>query len=568
MLQVISGKFFTTTDLHEYKGKSVLFSNYGWIGKIDTCVGSIEPVIDNNKGNITTYVFQYTNRIEKEKSFPAVRIGDSEIADQFRLLCTFWFKSYFNAEKSVVDQYCQNSPLLPSNPFDPVPISRIFNKHIFGVLAEAEGFPAFVKKVIGLERKVYEQVISSFYQLFNALELSRHNIDLAYSMLVYVLESYAQLFDNFQPSWDDYDPPIRDKLNAVLNEFPSDQVNNIQEILISSKNFRAQQRFIDFVESFTRDDFFIGQSRGLKFCIRKSELRAALRNAYKLRSNFTHELQPIQEQLRHENIAEYDTFHWDNQPYLTFKGLFRLTYHVVEEFISSRLQVDREEYAYFTEFPGSVPMKLSPQYWIANPNFQGKDAVKRLSGLLQILEDASFHNGKLVNIKELIELIQKQYHQATKEFRPSLFAIHYIYNTIAPEEIRASQSESFIQDNIEIFDACSIEALISKNILGEECNWDLAICEDVIKTYLMKKTSPNSLEIPLLLEMGMITNLANGFLYSGSKEKYSEWLQYAITDLPGQSEYQNYIRNCLDQEEPVYLFEFIRGQALITTNSE
>ncbi len=566
MLQVISGKFFSSTDLNEYEGKAVLFSNYHWIGKIDTCVGSIEPVFDP-QSHIAIYILQYLNRIEKAQSPAVVRIGDSTITNQFRLLCTFWFNAYFNTEKSIVDQYCQNSSDLSLYSINPGHVSRIFDKHIYGVLAEAEGFPDFVQKVIDLDRKGYEHLIGSLFQFFNALELSRYNIDLAYSMLVYVLESFAQSFDNFRPSWDDYDPSVKGRLNVVFNEISHDKADEIRDILISSSNFKTQQRFIDFFKTYTADEFFITQSQGLKFCIRKSELEVALKNAYRLRSNYTHELQPIQEQLRSEKIAEFDTFHWDGQPYLTFKGLFRLARHVIAEFISSRPRIEREEYGYYRNFPGSVLMEMSPYLTIVYPVLPPDQAAKRLSGLLLILENAELSNGKLTDIRDLLTVIRTQYPQMPLRYRPILFAMYYLYNLKVPEEIRSTQYDSFIQANISIFDSCSPEALISLFLTGEPWNWDSITCEEIIKQYLKRRYSPKLLRIPLRYEMGMITNLANRFFYSGRYEKYVKWLQFVITDLSGQIELQNYVRQCLDNDEQVQLFGVIRGLALAKTNS-
>jgi len=558
MLQVISKKFFTTDDLHDFDAKSVLFSNYSWISKIDTCIGSIEPIYPES-GNLTTYVFQYKNQIEKEKSGGLFRIGDSTITNQFRLLCIFWFKAYFNTEKILVDRYCRHSDsprLFPSNP---VFVSRIFDQHISGKPDETTEFPIFIEKVIGLERKAYEKVICSLQHFINALELSGLNIDLAYSMLVYVLESFAQTFDGFQPNWDDYDPSVKSKLDTVLSEIENDQAGKIREILISSSNLKAQQRFIDYVEKSIHDDFFIQQSLDIKFGIRKSELKSALKNAYKLRSHFTHELLPIQEQLRHDKTGENDIFHWDGQPYLTFQGLYRITYHVIEGFISSQPQVDRESYDYYNHFPNTAHYEVSPEYWIGNTeNFEGKDAIIRLSAFLLIYQNVLFNGAIMNDIRGLLEKIKEIFLQSSKNFRPSLFSIYYLYNSFISEEFRSSGYSNFIRKNLNIFDECSIEALISLFLNNTEWTWDLMTCEGMIQKYLSQKKSPNSLEIPILFEVGMIIHLANKFLSSGKDHKYSEWIQYAITELPDYADLQIYVQERLSQNEPVNLFSHIR----------
>lgn len=561
MLQVISGKFFTTEELYAFDAKSVLFSNYQWIDKIDTSIGTIEPIHPFND-IVATYVFQYRNQIEKEKSEPLVRTGDEEITDQFRLLCMFWFRAYFNKEKNLVERYCQHIPSSQPFSFFPVFVPRYFDRHIHGVLTEAEGFPAFVEKVLWLERRAYEQVICSLRHLFDALELSSMNIDLAYSMLVYVLESYSQTFDGYEPIWNDYDPTTKTKLDAALKDIDIEKGNRIREILVASANFKAQQRMLDYVETAIDSDYFLQPSQDIKAPLRRSELKQALRNAYSLRSGFTHELKPIQEQLTNPRIGEFDTFPWEGQAYLTFGGLFRLTYYIIQKFISSQPVVTQESYDYQNHFPKVIHMEMSPQYWIGyTGNFHGSVAPKHLSALLQLSENVAFRDGHLMDITALCERIEEIYYQSENRFRPSLFAIYYLYNSSVPEEFRSQGYELFISRNFAIFDECSIEALISLLLTGRSWDWDSATCESVILKYLGKKYSANSLRIPMLFEIGMVTHLANRFLDSGRYEKYAKWLRYALTDLPGNFGLQMFIQKCLDQGDKVDFFGFIRTSA-------
>ncbi len=568
MLQIISGKFFTTEELYAFDAKSVLFSNYSWIGKIDTAIGSIEPVF-STKDIVTSYIFQYRNRIEKEKCHPLVRTGDPDITDQFRLLCMFWFQAYFNKEKSTVERYCQHSPTSQPFSFYPIFISRFFDRHIHGVHTEVEGFPAFIDKVIGLERKSFEQVICSLHHLFNALELSILNFDLAYSMLVYVLESYSQAFDDFQPTWRDFDPLTRSKLDAVIQEIDKNQAERIRDVLITSSNFKAQQRMLDYVEKTLSTEYFLQQSRGLKIPLRKSELKTALKNAYTLRSNFAHTLQSVQEQLPNVNVGEFDTFHWEGRPYLTFRGLFRLTYGIIKEFISLQPVIEKESYDYYNHLPNVFHFEVDPKYWIwMTENFRENDAIKRFSGLLQELENVIFSDKPVVDMRALLEVIKDLYPQTKKKSpnRPALFSIYYLCNSLVSEELRSPDCINFINYFMGIYDSCSIEAMISQLITGIEWRWDSITCEEMITRYLKEKYTPKSLKIPLLFEMGMITHLANRFLLSGRYTKYKEWLQFVITDLPSQPELQNYVRERLDRCEPVSLFEFI--QALVPENSK
>lgn len=53
------------------------------------------------------------------------------------------------------------------------------------------------------------------------MQTLNYNLDLAYSMLVYSLESLSQSFDNFELIWEDYNPEIKNELglSSFQNRF-------------------------------------------------------------------------------------------------------------------------------------------------------------------------------------------------------------------------------------------------------------------------------------------------------------------------------------------------------------
>ena len=112
---------------------------------------------------------------------------------------------------------------------------------------EIEAFIKFVNKVIGLPREKYLVVINCLNNFSHALQVLNYNLDLAYSMLVYSLESLSQSFDDFEPIWEDYDPQIKNKLNSCFSKIDPSLSSEIRKILLGSSNLRLQQRFINFI---------------------------------------------------------------------------------------------------------------------------------------------------------------------------------------------------------------------------------------------------------------------------------------------------------------------------------
>ncbi|MEA2337897.1 MAG: hypothetical protein QOE82_1904, partial [Thermoanaerobaculia bacterium] len=92
MLQIISGKFFRTTDRHAFEAYGILYSNVVIWTSVETPVATIHPV--DPHGSVARYVVSYTNQIEKGAG--PIRTGDAEIIDQLSLLASFGFRGFFS----------------------------------------------------------------------------------------------------------------------------------------------------------------------------------------------------------------------------------------------------------------------------------------------------------------------------------------------------------------------------------------------------------------------------------------------------------------------------------------
>src|SRR5688572_4511395 len=107
MLQIITGKFFGSPERHVREQRGVLYSNYRWIGPIDTCVGKFGPI--DFAAPQTTFLFSFTNQIEKRENDALITVvGQEEILDQFRLLAVFGLKAVFAKERVWVQQQCRS----------------------------------------------------------------------------------------------------------------------------------------------------------------------------------------------------------------------------------------------------------------------------------------------------------------------------------------------------------------------------------------------------------------------------------------------------------------------------
>jgi len=255
MLQIISGKFFKSDNRYIHEAKGIAYSNYSWVEPIKTCVATLEPV--DTYRSVSSYVISYINQIEKEKAGVLVRTGDSEIVQQFQLLCMFGLKAFFDIDRNNVEINCREKPRSSGDYYLPSKfVPRFFESQIDGKKDEIEAFIKFVDQVIGLPREKYLVVINCLNTFSHALQVLNYNLDLAYSMLVYSLESLSQSFDDFEPTWEDYNPEIKKELDGHLSKISLEVAEDIRGVLLKSSNLRLQQRFIDFIINHVSDSFF------------------------------------------------------------------------------------------------------------------------------------------------------------------------------------------------------------------------------------------------------------------------------------------------------------------------
>jgi len=74
----------------------------------------------------------------------------------------------------------------------------------------------FVAALVGLERVAYEAAMRAIRRYVNGLHRIGDDLALGYALLVASVESLAQGFDDFRPSWGDYDQAKREAIDAGL----------------------------------------------------------------------------------------------------------------------------------------------------------------------------------------------------------------------------------------------------------------------------------------------------------------------------------------------------------------
>jgi hypothetical protein len=450
--------------------------------------------------------------------------------------------------KAFVESLCRSEPSHSSDTTIPrVFVPKFFDLGKRATYQEASGFISFLDAVLSMPRAQYKRLISCLCGFFEALEVVGKNFDLAYSIMVYLLEALSASIQHPLPDWKDYDQNIRLKLDEQLENIDSKVADNLRNILLSNPNMKKKRRFVDFVASHVDDAFFTSEAEGLLFPPAKSEMRRALANLYDARSGYVHELKEVQQQLKLNRIGtDGDVFHWLHEPYFTFPGLVRLSRHVLMTFIAQQPRLASEHYPQWrSEIPGITTLQMAPEYWIwFTDNFRCEDAKERFSGFVQYVVMNLSSKKALCDLRPLLNRIEELAPSAQPADRTAMVALHLMFTGMIHQSARPSGRDAFLARWQAEREQCSIEMLAVSIIWGYKLQWPADACVEVFESYLRTRHKPKATYFPRQLEIALIAAIANGFFDGGDIPSYETWIDRAILDAAGNKGFQEHLRGC------------------------
>lgn len=548
MLQIITGKFYQSDERFHNECKALLFSNIGSIEGIKTSVFNLIPT-SYSSGDGYSFVVEYDNQIQKPiqpTSLMLIKVGDKEIVSQIQTVASFASNGIFTTDKNVLSKICRDNG---STDTSDAPPSKYIEKTLsFRYLEnnEVAFFTDFVDKLMLLEREKYSAVLQCLKTYNAAIKLLDDDVCLAYSMLVYCVESLSQKFDKYEPTWDDFDQNKKGKIESLIACISEPIGNQLKEILIADQHLKLSARFVNFVVENLDEDFYTVEASKVIAPLQKHELIIALKNTYYIRSGYVHELKRPTPQLLMANFSKNcDTFRYDNNTYLTYNGLLRVVRKVIISFAMKQKSVEKEKYNWYNELPNSFSMPLSPELWVYNANGASREnALHYYTGFLKC-----YLSGKseLPNMKNVLAKFQKIFDNVSEINKCAIFALTKLYNSVIRESDRSEGYENFLSKNSKVVNLCNI-INISLSVLpipmteGDSL-WDVELCEKQIENYMKQRYKPNKLRFDnSIIETIIFITLANRYKDEGNKEKYVYWMESAFYNLSGNYDLQKELR--------------------------
>lgn len=424
MLQIITGKFYNSEDRYHNDCKGILYSNVSFRGIYD--IGHVKIEAAESLGNIDTYIVMYDNQLQKSHSgFELVKVGDEEILRQLKNILSFAIDAVFDEDKSTVERICRKKE--SGRGKYPVPSEFInktldISKNVSDV--EIKACEAFMEHLLALKREDYNNILNCIVAYNASVRLLGEDISLAYSMLVYCLESLAQSYDSYTPIWDDYKEDKKNALEKVFKTIDEETVEKIKGILVKDEHLKLSKRFQKFVVGHIGEEFF--NYREKRKIVGKEEFLVALVNAYNIRSKYAHMLKPLMKHLRMSEFSKNaDVFEFQHNVYFTYSGLIRVVREVIYNITFSLQKTGFEAFDWRGAILVCVELEAAPCYWIWKmDDSKGKGARARVEGFV---ETFVHYQNKIPKMDELIRMYISHLPEMKEENRLAAFMLCSLY---------------------------------------------------------------------------------------------------------------------------------------------
>ena len=395
----------------------------------------------------------------------------------------------------------------------------------------------FYKKMLNLSRDEYKVVMKCLAAYHASFSVFSRDISLAYSILVYALETLCANFDEYTTSWNDYDQNIRKKLDVQLDKVDNGVAEEIRNILVSKEHMKLSRRFSQFILKYINDDYYkaIDKRQGTE-----SEINQAIAKAYIIRSKYAHELKPIMKQLMDAGISKSsEIFEFQHEIFFTYSGLLRLARTVITNFVISRDEVKSEEYVWDDDLPGTMSMELHPNLWLGKSNdFKFQNIDKNLEALLYCIEA----EHKVPQMDELVENYMTNILSIKEPDRWAAYVLAWIYANVVQglDNNYVNKIRILLDKHSEMANKCCIATIIGNSFGMPTRGFDLEEVVSVINNYDKNKFKKNRLKIHNRIENRIYMAIASSYKAEDNNScKY--WYEKAYKNAVNDKELQGKI---------------------------
>lgn len=557
MLQVSSGKFFKSEELYETVHRFVVYTNYRFYGRnaIDIGVGKVFPCWDSYESDVSKFVCEVTERIEKSQGGegPGVLIstGGRELVNDLLMLMSFRFGAIFSLEYETARRMVLKTLPAQEGKKREDFLDRYFKPCIISNQKDVSNFRNFCKRLLGAERKIYEGLLRSIKQYVTAVYRSRDDLNGSYTLMVASIEALAQNFDEYESAWDDYDGKSKKEIDEALLAVDSDIADAIRAVIVKREHLSATRRFVEFSLSHIQDSYYRGDAENVIRPASKSDVKLAVKNAYSLRSRYIHQLESIPNRLHMQKDLQEIVLE-NGTAYFSMTGLARFSKHIIETFLSLQDSVEFESYDYMSNLPNTIKLTMAPRYWIGRAEGLSLENIYvYLSGHLD--EYASHLMGGHSSFSQMTPVLDKIEVMVAGLSRPAQkvpFVALYLFYTALFSNLH-DRGLAFLDKYARIQDVPAIENLLLHILFRENPPWPLGENISLMGSYLKSRRKEGELKLHSLLESVIYLWLVEQY-FDVDRSQSLKLVCEAVENWPGNRNLENYEKLIQDGAEPIF----------------
>lgn len=543
MLQIASGKFFATTKCYETWHRGIYYTNYRTLadGAITIPHGRLLPSTGLG-GSTGTFTYEILEKIEHETPGPGVLIstGGIELVENLADVISFALNVLWSTDSDLVRRLALTPGVTNTDREHPSNfVRRVFDASTMAQAGDIDRLNGFLEALIGLERKAYEGAFSAIRRYVTAMHRISDDTSLAYALFVMSIEALAQTHDTQPPQWADYDSTKRKRIDEALSGASADMAERVRSAVLQNEHVALGRRFRDFATAHLEPAFFREEAATAIMPPGRPDLKMLLKRAYDIRSGYVHRLKDLPKLLARP-FQHAETFTVDGQTTLTFEGLARLARHVIIQFVTRAPKVEHETFQWRAALPNIIPMQMSQEYWIGNPEGYSPEAARfwLRSFLEQIVPVLRRTQGaKITDLSRILDKIETMPldNLRASERRPIL-ALYHLFLTLAGPDYKRAQHQKLLERFAKDFAEPSVEELAVRLVAGETLPWPVEQLEGFHAAYYRERHHKNALPLGKVLEAMFTLSLAEANRIAGNEERARELITYAVEAFPGHSE--------------------------------
>lgn len=545
MLQLATGRFHRAAAVTKHVGHGTLFSNFDIYRDVRTPMGTIRR--SDGPGLLAGHVHEYVQHHTPPGEGVWVWGGDQELNDDLSATMTIFLPGFFDSDQEVVLQATERDPggyprneRIPSN-FLPAKLApRVANP-----AGELEKFESLLNKLVQLPRSQFEVLIEcmrGFKRSILALKLDHL---LAYSSLVFCLESLAQHLRPYEATWDDLPDPDRTRIEQSMDGLPSDKAGEIKASIVKDRQLRLMKRLVAFVVENVRTSYYTEEAIGIKNAIRPSELETCLKAAYRIRSGYAHSLTKRVEHIQIPMLSDGETFTWEGQTVPTFRGLARLLEHVLQTLIEEASAVEPEDIHFTKLIPGTITMKAAPKHALAGYKEYKPGWARRVFSLIasQVwhLPAAKEEDRGVILVEEFVEDAVAKFGQMNPEEQLCILNVIRIYQRFMGEGLK-SDWQALLQEHDAELHKAEWPNVVAVVLVGGNLDGNGDTVLNVVanlRRLAAKKAGPD-----LPKDIALAASVVGvSMIYEKEQVRADELNQALVLEAAGRPEAQELIRN-------------------------